>query len=473
LRELARRGYARTQQWRTCRRLMALLAVASVLCLALPATGVAWWPDVWSAPVNVSQSDIDSWKPAMALDAEGNVHVVWYDQTLGSTEGEVYYARWARVSGWSDGERLSTAGGESSHPVIAVGPGGIVHVVWQERAGGASEIRYACLPHNGAWTPIRNVSNTPGDSVRPLVVVSADGQVHVIWQETRPGRGSDIYYVCQYSSNLWTSPHNVSQSDGDSTSATLLVDAQGNVHVCWQDLSSGHWGICYASRSSDGEWSSPQDISSSGRDSTSVAMACSDSGVLHVVWSEDVSLGWGGDTDVFYAERSPDGAWTPEAENLSNRTGRSDSPVVAVDDRGGIHVAWQDVVPPGLWKIYSVSRDLGGYWSKPELVSGVEGNAQQPAILAARSVDAVWAGGEGANWEICHAHRRDDGSWSAAVNVSRSDGTSAWPIAVCDDTGALRVVWQDNTMGPYDILHARTSLYAVALPVICGNGGAP
>ena len=447
----------------------ALIALVLLFAFALALSPLAQSPGVWGTPVNISESNTDSWRPGILLDKAGNVHVVWYDQVLGSAEAEIYYASRSSIDGWSHPQRLSASEGAASRPVMALGSDNTVHVVWQEGGPGESEILYACKPYRGAWTPVRNLSSADGDSTNPHISTTGNGQVHVIWQERAPGLRSDIYHTCQYSSNLWTSPCNLSQSDGDSTSAVIIADAQWTVHVCWQDRSSGNWEVLHTCKPSGGAWAAPQNISDSEGDSQSAAIALSTSGALHLVWSESTVDGLLGDSDILYATRSPGGGWSSAIENLSGLPGRADLPVVAVDAQGDAHVAWQYVQPPGFWNIYTTSRNSECEWSEPRLVSTFDGNAERPAILAGQAVDLVWEGSIQGNWEICHAHGRSTGTWSPIANISHTADRSSHPALAYGGAGELHVVWEDTTPGHRDIHYAGSSTHTVRLPFVCGS----
>ena len=451
----------------------ALISLVLLFSFGLPLSPLAQSPGVWGTTVNISESDTDSWRPSILLDTAGNIHVVWYDQALGSAEGDIYYACRSPVDGWSAPQRLSSAGEESSRPVMAIGTDDTVHVVWQEGASGEKEILYTSRPFEGTWTPARNISGTDGDSSLPRISASGDGRVHVIWQERSQGLPSNIYHTCLYSSTLWATPSDLSQSDGDSTLAVIVADAQGTVQVCWQDLSSGNWEIFHAYLTSGNGWTTPQNISGSQGDSQSAGVAFSASGVLHLVWSESAADGSQGESKILYATRAPNGAWSPVIEDLSGQPGRADSPVIAVDAQGDTHVAWQYVKPPGFWNIYVTSRNSESKWSEPRPVSTFDGNAERPAILAIQGIDLVWAGSVQGNWEICHAYSRNGGTWSPPANISNTTGRSSYPALTSDDAGALHVVWEDTTPGHRDIQYTGSSAYAVALPFVRGRGLAP
>jgi hypothetical protein len=174
--------------------------------------------------------------------------------------------------------------------------------------------------------------------------------------------------------------------------------------------------------------------------------------------------GYWGDVEIFFASRSADGVWTNPV-NLSDLGGECRSPSIAVDAYGGVHVAWRHVNPPGFWRVYTTSWIEGEGWSEPQLVPSFSGNARDPLLLAGLDVDLVWSGGVEGNWEICHSRRDEDGTWSPAVNVSMSAGHSFYPAAVRERAGTLHVVWQDNTPDHYDI-HYAASGYGLWLPIV-------
>ncbi len=75
---------------------------------------------------------------AIAADSNNNIHVVWEDSSPGSVE--IYY------NGSADGgitwktERLTYNSGDSESPAIAVDSNDHMHVVWNDDTPGNSEI---------------------------------------------------------------------------------------------------------------------------------------------------------------------------------------------------------------------------------------------------------------------------------------------------------------------------------------------
>jgi len=146
-------------------------------------------------------------RPAVAVDTQGRVHVVFQDQRLGATE--TFYTRIDPSLDDQDGSAatdaaimlvddllLSTAdGNRSNHPRIAVDTQDRAHVVWSDENAG--EVHYAQVGSGGSIA----VADTPvftGGGWRfrtlPAVAVDSAGDVHMVWSEQFGTLGPEIFY---------------------------------------------------------------------------------------------------------------------------------------------------------------------------------------------------------------------------------------------------------------------------------------
>jgi hypothetical protein len=79
--------------------------------------------------------------PDITADPSGNPHVVWMDDTSGNDE--IYYTKSTNGGdNWSLSQRLTWNPGRSGWPDIATDPSGNVHVVWQDETPGTTQIYY-------------------------------------------------------------------------------------------------------------------------------------------------------------------------------------------------------------------------------------------------------------------------------------------------------------------------------------------
>jgi len=172
----------------------------------------------WTSPERLTYADGYSYLPCMAVDGLGNVHMVWEDQRDGTQES--YYAKYDGISWTADVLLSADDGSSSSTPKIAADPYGGVHVVWEDSRHGNGEIYYRYSPDGeGMWMPETRVSDDPAASRHPSVAADANGCVHVVWDDSRDGN-DEIYY------KRWTPPEQCFFV----TVATNEVTSEGEVH---------------------------------------------------------------------------------------------------------------------------------------------------------------------------------------------------------------------------------------------------
>lgn len=146
----------------------------------------------WSTPVNISYMDQpygQSGFPRIALDSKDFPHVVWEERYEGY---HIYYSVYSNNS-WSNPYRISDK--NSYRPVIAVDSNGIVHIAWNGEPYLLNEIYYRFCNGN-SWSSIISVSQSP-QLMGGLPDIAADAQnyLHLVWTEAIPSNDqSDIYY---------------------------------------------------------------------------------------------------------------------------------------------------------------------------------------------------------------------------------------------------------------------------------------
>ncbi len=92
----------------------------------------------WTTTEVVSTESTDtSHNPSLALDALGNVHIVWHDGTdyLGAGgDYDIFYRRWnASTSSWTSTEVVSTESTSHSYnPSLALDAEGDIHIAWYD-----------------------------------------------------------------------------------------------------------------------------------------------------------------------------------------------------------------------------------------------------------------------------------------------------------------------------------------------------
>jgi hypothetical protein len=330
----------------------------------------------WTASEMVSTESIDiAASPKLAMDGDGNIHVVWEDQTNYTgckSAGEIrdiFYKRWNATSGtWTTTEVVSTESTiHSNDPSMVVDGDGNVHVVWEDQtdyngAGLDYDIFYkwwnASLDN---WTTTEVVSTeSTSSSTAPSIMMDGAGNVHVVWTDQTDYAGCkfggevyDLFYKrWNATSSTWTTTEVVStESTGDSYMSSIVVDNDGNAHVVWSDKTNySGAGVdndlfykCW--NTSLNNWTTTDVVSTeSTGHSYSPSIMMDGAGNIHVVWTDWSDYnGSGTDYDIFYKHRNATSStWATTKVVSTESTGDSDKPSIAVDGVGDVHVAWSD-----------------------------------------------------------------------------------------------------------------------------------
>lgn len=150
----------------------------------------------------------NSKRPAIAIDSQNDVQVVWQDQRLGITE--TFHTKIDPALDDQDGspadptavtlvedQLLSSDDGvRSNHPRLAVDSRDRVHVVWSGEFVG--EVHYARLNSDGTVAvPDRIIfsGGLEGFRILPTVAVDSNDNVHIAWSERRGTSDAEIFYA--------------------------------------------------------------------------------------------------------------------------------------------------------------------------------------------------------------------------------------------------------------------------------------
>jgi hypothetical protein len=313
----------------------------------------------------------NSYCPDIAVDGQGVVHVVWYDGTPGwwGSDAEIMYANYSAAQGWSNATVLSDDHtqwntGDSSKPAIAVGANGSLHVVWTDRTDGPwgtdTEIMYAHYSPGVGWSAPLVISDdethwNTGDSWDSDVVTDAAGNVHVVWADYTLGAwgggltDAEIMYANYTPGSGWSKALVI--SDGyhggywNTLPSLAPAIAIGSIFVVYHEAS-----ILMVQYDAGLGWSNATTVSES-QAACDADVAVDSTGMIHVVWSE-TSKYQGNYNDIWYRTRSSGGVWgaTKDISNDASNWNFLNSlyPVLAVDSRSHAYIIWEDWTN-GVW----------------------------------------------------------------------------------------------------------------------------
>ena len=383
------------------RPLALVCALVFLLAVALGAAGPLQAQDSpWSSPVELTTSLSQwDWFPDITTDARGDVHLIWQTAQCSTAYKKPCLMYWRqRDGGWQPPYDVfldQGAGQSAIRAAIAADRVGRLHLIYLK------DFQYivyqqAWISHASsarAWSEPRRMSGF-GHAYFPDIAVGPDGTLHAVWTESAGNKASpdcplgdcaDIFYRQSTDGGVhWSAPLNLSRSEVGTMKVHVLADAQGRVHVFWEEggdrwVSDHPVGVAYALSTDGGQtWSAPQVFTYTEGFPRQIMLGVDGQGQIVAIWrlvpGDGIYYQVSSDGRQWSAPQRVPGIWPVES------TAVFDDYDVAADSRGHLHfvVSGRDA-PAGRQAIFRLEWDGTG-WLEPERVSPYEGYPEFPRI---------------------------------------------------------------------------------------------
>ncbi|HEY66327.1 MAG TPA: hypothetical protein G4O02_17390 [Caldilineae bacterium] len=418
---------------------LAILALGLIV-LALAAVGLAGWPDAHAAPAEQ--------QPVVgAVPAEPAGYLLW-------TPPIPLDVNWM----------------QSVEPAIAVSTAGMVHVVWKDGQWGVGipyklwTINYARRRLNGTWTAVMSLA----EGEEPAIAADGQGNVYVVWVGERL-EGAQLYYGVYYrrwdgSSQAWGPQSTVIEYpwshyvDEWPHSPTIAADDQGNLYVAWVHYRNGDRDINYRRWDAASEsWSSVYKVSSNNYASADPDIVVS-GGRPHLVWRD-------GESVQYSRWDSTSGSWLAPLKLSSPGY----DPAIAATDNGHVHVVWSQYIShEDRWVIHYKRWD-GSHWGGFKSITSFLGapewyQAAMPDVVGVgNNVYVFWAWQERADADYDELYYRQwvaaEGDWESYAYSVPTGRDSEWPAAVTDGEDRLHLAyagWVNSVGQEFDVFYITT-----------------
>jgi len=352
----------------------------------------------WTPVKRLTWTSGYSFAPAVAVDSSDAIHVVWFDNTPGNYA--VYYRRSTDGGAtWSALKRLTWNSSNASGPALAVDSNDDLHLVWQDATSGNDEIYYRKSTDGGLnWSAARRLTWTSGDSYTPVLAIDSANAIHVVWEDKTPGNGEIYYKRSTDGGETWGSIKRLTWNSSRSEDPVIAATAGNVVHVAWYDNMLG-LGEIYCKKSPDGgeTWSSIKRLTWTNY-SAFPSMAADSETAIHLAWAVEAVQGM----EIHYRRSTDGGATWSAGETLIANPGGSSTPALAVDSAGNPHIVWMDSTPGDPEVYYKTSADGGSTWGANKRLTWSTGNSYDPilAMDSAGFAHVVWRDDVAANIEV-------------------------------------------------------------------------
>lgn len=372
--------------------LVALAASAFLLPIMVSAAS-------WSSPFALASGGS---KPAVALDASGNQHYVWW-----TNSGAIQYSKCSGQggNGCSAPVNLPTSGA-SYYPGIAIDPQGRPNVVFESKVSdGANYAVFWTRKEGGNWTSAKRVSTEPYAEL-PDIAIGPGGKIHIIYQSKQDTTGY-VYYTSSNGGFEFSAPETLESSNSDAPLAEFLplaeqgnapemaegsqlanglypriaADENDNAHAVWNLPSP--YGIKYRFQT-NGNWGNAK-LAGSGQKDQTPDITVAPNGSVGIIW------GTYDDFNAAFAEYS-NGNKTNSVTDIDGGLEQSLWPKIAADCNGDFHFVFQgSATANSAWNIYHRSYDpdtdnLGAR----ETVASIGASEQTPAVATTNIAAIVY-----------------------------------------------------------------------------------
>jgi len=307
------------------------------------------------------------------------------------------------------------------------------------------------------WTPARRLTWNAGNSEHPAIAVDSTGGLHVVWQDATPGKGQYLYYKRSTDGGVtWTANKKLTWDSRVPSLPNIAVDPSGSLHLFWHTNDAAYSDIYYK-KSTDGgnSWTGNKRLTWT-QDNESPEIAVDSSGNLHLAWYSPLGL----NLDTFYRKSTDGGStWTPSKRITFTFGQDSAFPVIIADLSGNIHVVWEEHVWVDDTRIhYKKSSDNGATWSTSKKLSWIAGESRHPrmAIDSSGHLHVVYFNApsiyEGLQYEVYYRESTDAGdTWTAGKRLTWNSVPDEHPAIAVDSTDNLHLVWEEDAPWASDI----------------------
>ncbi|MFC1993708.1 hypothetical protein ACFLVI_00415 [Chloroflexota bacterium] len=454
-----------------------------------------------SSPLNVSNSENDSFRPVLAVDITGAVHLTWYDYTTGNND--IFYSSKPRNGSFSEDINISMNSGQSISPALVASDGSL-YLFWSDYTPGEYHIFFATGSEDDSWSEAEDLLPESEGSSTPSAVVDNEGNIHFVWQEEVSYKDM-ILYTTNAAHILPTptpAPTPTPTAEPTPKPVPTMTPLPITPSIAMDNYSNEHFGyaVAYPDTWQIEDSYFPELI----RIAPEIGLAAI------IIEARDVEEGT--TLDSFYTDDLEQ-----TSNNYSNFEILSTTEVRTEKALSGVEVAI--IISPkeapelrfkdkilyvlrgqqafivrlsafidtaeeyasiydSVLQSFNLSTTLPAptptptpgpspsptpapvipieeSWSSPQILSQNDGDSQEPALAIGNdnTLHLTWSSDTTGNLDVFYRAKTSDGEWSAPVNLSHNAGESQAPDITVDSKGTVHLVWHDYTSGNHEIIY--------------------
>ena len=359
-----------------------------------------------------------------------------------------------QTSGSTLPRNLSNNLGASLFPAMAI-VGDRIYIAWDDDSSGNSEILYIQSIDGGkSFSSPQNLSNNAGKS-RNATMAALGDEVYIFWDDDTPGNAEIFYRVSRDGGQTFSPLINLSQDPGRSILPKIALSSSQSLYIVWQDDTPGNREVLYA-RSTDGgrTFTAAQNLSQNSGRSLSPVIAVTDQNI-HVAWEDNTP----GNHEIFYVHSSDDGLNFSSAQNLSRSPSFSAAPNLAAS-KNSVYVTWTEQLTEENYEIlFEPSSDNGNHFNDAQNISHsptysgasvVAASGDEVSLLWIEGLSVQRNGKPYVDYDALYARSSSNDGFSTPQNLSMSEGATVNPYLVTSED-RIYVAFADETPGNFEV----------------------
>ncbi|MEW6295642.1 MAG: PKD domain-containing protein [Candidatus Diapherotrites archaeon] len=371
-------------------------------------TGVSWtrifftyWNGIgWQTPISVSNEtgNNKAHNPVFAINIKnGEMHLVW--STEESSFNKVYYSFSAGFGDpWTAPEPLDGLSGETLNkakfPYVALDSDGNPHVIFYYDSGGIQKVYYTTKT-GGAWSNLELIGEAASEGsterVNPIYITVDKKKVPNVPSEP-------IFYLM----DLPRKKELIEFATGPGPEPCTYSCGNGLCEDCYETAANccGDCGVC------------PPDV-------------------IHIIWKNMA------DGKIVHKQKNIESgaSWTAIDYLDQTSTNESSHPFSVADNSGGLHVSYEERVPPNNGEIYYRMLENGNWITKPLGGSPNISNTIEDSLHPTIAVDA------NAVPKIAWSEPKVDSNHSRIYFKYWNNASNSW-----QNLGGNNLIWSDPSV---------------------------
>ncbi len=339
-------------------------------------------------------------------------------------------------------ENLSISSSESVRPAVAVNQNGTILVVWCENSlqGSESGDIYYNVNENDLWSGPQSAGLTKYETSTPNLDVDSNGNFHLSYADGDTGANRDIYHAVYTPGEGWSTPSMIWLSN--TNSAWNKIDIENDmIYIVWHHKNGGKYVgsdivMQYKNVASTSWPSSYERISWNAFETSIYPSFKVKNERVYCSYMQGSPIGepW----QLYYKEGDRGISWRDFQE--TQLAPSAFYPEIEVDDEGSVHIVWS--ADDGN---FYYRKKTGTTWGTAEIISDKNTPSQwgemryrNPVFAAAliqteNNVDTLF-----------YALKKINEEWDLPVQVAPGNGKAGQPRVWIGGDFLMHVVWEDG-----------------------------